>query len=240
MTDIACFIFARGGSRGLKNKNLLDFAGKPLIAWTIEQALDNARVKRVIVSTDSPEIAEISQFYGAEIPFLRPRELASDTSPELDSWKHALKFLIDTEGSVPELFLSLPCTAPLRLQDDIDRNIDCFTENNADIAISVSPSMRSPYFNMIQLSESGRVNLVIESNTKYGRRQDVPKTFDITTVAYSARPQFILDTDNLMSGKVFASIVDRDRAIDIDDAIDFDVAEFLFKKKSGKNDPKPL
>lgn len=234
MTDVACFIFARGGSRGLKNKNLLDFAGKPLIAWTIEQALENSRVKRVIVSTDSAEIAEISHFYGAEIPFRRPQELASDTSPELDSWKHALEFLIETEGSAPEIFLSLPCTAPLRIQDDIDRNIDCLSENKADIAISVTPSMRSPYFNMIELSDNGRANLVIESNTKYSRRQDVPQTFDITTVAYSARSQYILDTDDLMSGKVFASIVDRDRAIDIDDAIDFDVAEFLFKKKSGK------
>lgn len=234
MTEIACFIFARGGSRGLKNKNVLDFAGKPLIAWTIEQALENSRVKRVIVSTDSPEIAEISQFYGAEIPFLRPQELASDTSPELDSWKHALEFFKETEGSIPEIFLSLPCTAPLRIQDDIDRNLDCLTENKADIAISVSPSMRSPYFNMIQLSDSGQANLVIETNTKYARRQDVPQTFDITTVAYSARSQFILDTNNLLSGKVFANIVDRDRAIDIDDALDFDIAEFLFKKKSGK------
>ena len=234
MAEIGCFIFARGGSRGLKNKNLLDFAGKPLIAWTIEQALENSRVKRVIVSTDSPEIAEISQFYGAEIPFIRPPELASDTSPELDSWKHALEFLNETEGSIPEIFLSLPCTAPLRIQDDIDRNLDCLMKNNSDIAISVSPSMRSPYFNMIQLSESGQANLVIESDTKYSRRQDVPQTFDITTVAYSARSRFILDTNNIMSGKVFASLVDRNRAIDIDDALDFDVAEFLFKKKSGK------
>ncbi len=234
MTDITCFIFARGGSRGLKNKNLLDFAGKPLIAWTIEQALENSRAKRVIVSTDSTEIAEISQFYGAEIPFLRPKELASDTSPELDSWKHALEFLIQTEGSVPGIFLSLPCTSPLRIQDDIDRNIECLTQNKADIVISVSPSMRSPYFNMVQLGDSGQVNLVIESGKKYARRQDVPQTFDITTVAYSARSQFILNTDNLMSGKVFASIVDRERAIDIDDALDFEIAEFLFKKKNGK------
>jgi N-acylneuraminate cytidylyltransferase len=234
MAEIACFIFARGGSRGLKKKNLLDFAGKPLIAWTIGQALENSRVKRVIVSTDSPEIAEIAQFYGAEIPFMRPQELASDTSPELDSWKHALEFLEETEGSLPEIFLSLPCTSPLRTQEDIDRNLDCLTENKADIAISVSPSMRSPFFNMIQLSDRGQAHLVIESNTKYSRRQDVPQTFDITTVAYSARPRFIIDTDNLMSGKVFASIVDRNRAIDIDDAFDFEIAEFLFKKKSGK------
>ncbi len=234
MTNVTSFIFARGGSRGLRDKNLLEFAGKPLIAWTIEQALENSRIKRVIVSTDSPHIAEISQSYGAEIPFLRPGALASDNSPELDSWKHALNFLKETEGSVPEIFLSLPCTAPLRTQGDIDGNLDCLTENKADIAISASPSTRSPYFNMIQLSDSGRASIIIDSSTNYARRQDVPQTFDITTVAYSAKSQYILDTDNLMAGKVFASLVDRERAIDIDDALDFEIAEYLFKKRRGK------
>jgi len=234
MTEVTSFIFARGGSRGLRNKNTLDFAGKPLIAWTIEQALANPRIERVIVSTDSVEIANISRAYGAEVPFLRPADLASDTSPELHSWKHALNFLKDTEGIFPKIFLSLPCTAPLRIQVDIDRNLDCLFENNGDMAISVSPSMRSPYFNMVQLDHAGQASLAIKPETGYTRRQDVPETFDITTVAYSARSQFILETDNLMAGKVFASLVDRERAIDIDDQLDFEIAEFIFKKKNGE------
>ncbi|ASY11442.1 N-acylneuraminate cytidylyltransferase [Candidatus Planktophila dulcis] len=234
MTEVVSFIFARGGSRGLRDKNILDFAGKPLIAWTIEQALENPRIQRVIVSTDSPEIADISRAHGADVPFLRPAELASDTSSELLSWKHALNFLKDSEGTIPEIFLSLPCTAPLRQQDDINRNLDCLIENNGDIAISVSASLRSPYFNMVQLDGAGQASLVLRPEKEYVRRQDVPKTFDLTTVAYSSRSQYILQTDDLMAGKVFASIVDRDRAIDIDDALDFEVAEFLFKKKSGK------
>lgn len=234
MNEIIAFIFARGGSRGLRNKNILEFAGKPLIAWTIEQALLNPRIERVIVSTDSVEVSQIARAYGAEVPFQRPAELATDTSGELLSWKHALNFLKDTEGAIPKIFLSLPCTAPLRTQIDIDRNLNCLIENKGDLAISVCPSARSPYFNMVHLGSGGQASLAIKSERNISRRQDVPETFDITTVAYSSRAQYVLETDNLLSGKVFASLVDRERAIDIDDALDFEIAEFLFKK-NGSN-----
>lgn len=230
MNEVTAFVFARGGSRGLRNKNILDFAGKPLIAWTIEQALSNPRINRVIVSTDSMEISQISKMYGAEVPFQRPAGLASDTSEELASWKHALNFLQDTEGAIPEIFLSLPCTAPLRTQIDINRNLDCLIDNSGDLAISVCPSTRNPYFNMVQLDSSGRASLAIESEKNFSRRQDAPNIFDITTVAYSSRAQYVLETDNILSGRVFTSLVDRERAIDIDDALDFEFAEFLFKK----------
>lgn len=230
MNDVIAFIFARGGSRGLKNKNILNFAGKPLITWTIEQALLNPRIERVIVSTDSLEIAEISRSNGAEVPFIRPSELASDTSPELHSWQHALNFLKENEGGIPELFLSLPCTAPLRNQIDINQNMDCLIRNKGDLAISVSRSARSPFFNMIQMDIEGNARLAITPEKDYSRRQDVPEMFDITTVAYSSRSQYVLETDNLMRGNVFATLVDRERAIDIDDELDFQVAEFLFRK----------
>jgi CMP-N-acetylneuraminic acid synthetase len=231
---VPAFIFARGGSRGLPNKNILDFAGKPLISWTIKQAMENPRIDRVIVSTDSPEILEISKYYGAEVPFLRPAELASDTSPEILSWKHALNFLNQTEGEIPKLFLSLPCTSPLRAQSDIDNNLDCLLEKQGDIAISVCPSQRSPYFNMVRLDGNNQATLVAKSEENFFRRQDVPKTYDITTVVYSARSLYVLGTNDLMGGKVFASVVDRNRAIDIDDQLDFEIAEYLFQKKNGE------
>ena len=233
MSDVFSFIFARGGSQGLKNKNILNFAGKPLIAWTIEQALGNSKINRVIVSTDSPEIAHISKSYGAEVPFLRPDELASNTSSEIDSWKHALNFLKDSEGYMPNIFISLPCTSPLRSQDDIDRNLDCLIKNNADLAISVSPSSKNPYFNIVRMSDDGQASLFAESECGYSRRQDAPVTFDITTVAYSSKPEYILNTDNLMSGRVFASVVDKERSIDIDTLLDFRMAELLYLEKNG-------
>jgi CMP-N-acetylneuraminic acid synthetase len=233
MNDVGAFIFARGGSKGLKNKNTLNFAGKPLIAWTIEQALAHSGINRVVVSTDSTEIADISKAYGAEVPFIRPLELATDTSPELLSWKHALNFLLEAEGKVPEIFVSLPCTAPLRSHEDITINLQCLVEKGADLALTVTPSQRSPFFNMVHLQSDGRASLVMESGTNYTRRQDTPRTYDVTTVAYSGKSSYILETSELFSGKVYASIVDQERAIDIDNSFDFEFAEYLFKK-SGK------
>jgi len=234
MTEVASFIFARGGSRELRNKNILNFAGEPLIAWTIKQALANARIKRVIVSTDSTEIAEISKSFGAEVPFLRPPELATDTSSEILSWKHALNYLNKTEGRVPEIFVSLPCTAPLRSQEDITRNLECLFESGGDLVLSVTPSQRSPYFNMVHLQPDGLASLVIDSGGSYTRRQEVPLTYDVTTVAYSAKSSYILETTSLLSGRVYASIVDQERAIDIDNLLDFQFAEYLFKKSGGQ------
>ena len=233
MKDVVSFIFARGGSKGLKNKNLLSFAGKPLIAWTIEQALGHPEINRVLVSTDSTEIAEISKSFGAEVPFLRPPELATDSSSELLSWKHALRFLQKAEGKVPEIFISLPCTAPLRSQDDITRNLELLVESGGDLVLTVTQSQRSPYFNMVQLQSDNRTSLLFENGSTYTRRQDAPRTYDMTTVAYSGKSRYILETNDLLSGKIYASVVDQERAIDIDNSFDFEIAEYLFKK-SGK------
>ena len=111
---IIAFIFARGGSKGLPNKNIKILNGKPLIAWSIEHAKKINRIDRVIVSTDSEEIAKIAREFGAEVPFMRPLELATDESPEWLSWQHGLKHLKSIDGCLPDLMLSIPATAPLR------------------------------------------------------------------------------------------------------------------------------
>jgi N-acylneuraminate cytidylyltransferase len=227
--NVTAFIFARSGSKGVVNKNIREFAGKPLIAWSIEQALSSKRIDRVIVSTDSSEIAEISLRYGAEVPFLRPAELAADDSPELLAWKHALTFLEKKEGRIPEIFLSLPCTSPLRSHEDVEANLDCLISNKADLAICVSSSKRSPFFNLIKLSAGGEVER-FQTDINYTRRQDVPQTFDVTTIAYSGYSKYILETSELFSGRIFASLINEERAIDIDSELDFQLAEFLFKK----------
>jgi N-acylneuraminate cytidylyltransferase len=148
MSNVA-FIFARGGSKGLPNKNVLDFFGKPLIAWSIEQALAVKRIDRLIVSTDSQQIAKIARNYGAEVPFIRPAELATDMSSEILSWKHGLNYLKETTGEYPEVFLSIPSTAPLRLSSDIDLCLDEFLSSNPDIVVTVTDSHRNPYFNIL-------------------------------------------------------------------------------------------
>jgi CMP-N-acetylneuraminic acid synthetase len=230
MTTIA-FIFARGGSKGLPGKNIRLLAGKPLIAWSIEHALAIKRIERVIVSTDSREIAAVASDYGAEVPFIRPAELARDDSSEWLAWRHALTFLQESEGTLPEAMLSVPTTSPLRLPIDLENCLDEFSKGDADMVITVSNAHRNPWFNMVKKSSDGLVRLVIEPASGILRRQDAPAVFDMTTVAYVARPQFVMQHMGTFSGRVRAVKVPLERAIDIDTLFDFELAEFLINRR---------
>jgi N-acylneuraminate cytidylyltransferase len=231
MKDITAFIFARGGSKGLPGKNIRPFAGKPLIAWAIEQALAVPAIKRVIVSTDSQEIADKAKSFGAQVPFLRPNHLANDTAPEIDAWRHALTYLRDSEGKLPEVFVSVPTTAPLRLPEDIEACLDVYRKKGSDLVLTVSPAHRNPWFNMVSLQADETVALVNNPNGTITRRQDAPVVFDVSTVVYVANPDFLLKGGSLFSGRVHASKVPVERAIDIDTLHDFEIAEFLMEKR---------
>ena len=229
--SIVAFIFARGGSKGLPNKNIRILNGKPLIAWSIEHAKAVNRIDRVIVSTDSEEIAEIAREYGAEVPFIRPVNLATDESPEWLSWQHGLKYLKSSDGCLPDLMLSVPTTAPLRDVEDINKVIDEYQGNKTDVVITVTESYRSPFFNIVKNRPDGYVDLFISSEKDLSRRQDCPKTFDITTVAYAAKPSFVLEKKNMFEGRVRQVVLPKERSIDIDTLLDFELAEYIFKKK---------
>jgi N-acylneuraminate cytidylyltransferase len=202
---------------------------KPLIAYSIETALSSDLIDRVIVSTDDDEIAEISIKYGAEVPFIRPKELALDNTPEWLAWRHAISFL-DLKNK-NDIFISIPPTSPMRSVEDIEKCITLLTDSDADIVITVRPATRNPYFNMVTVNPGGYIALAINSDRPINRRQDAPPMFDITTVAYAARPNFILSSDSIFDGKVKAIMVPEERAIDIDSALDFEFAEFLMSKR---------
>jgi N-acylneuraminate cytidylyltransferase len=185
------------------------------------------RVDRVIVSTDSAEIAAVARQFGAETPFIRPAELASDESPEWLSWRHALSYLRDTEVSMPAVMLSVPATAPLRKPSDIENCLDEYEKGGADAVITVTAAHRSPYFNMVRMDADGSVGPVIPPVAPIARRQDVPVVYDMATVAYVIRPEFVFSGDGIFQGRVRAVEVPKERAIDIDTMFDFQVAEFL-------------
>jgi CMP-N-acetylneuraminic acid synthetase len=229
--NVFAFIFARGGSKGLPGKNIRLLGGKPLIAWSIEQALAVSRISRVIVSTDSEEIAAVARQHGAEVPFIRPAELALDDSPEWLAWRHALTFLQDTEGVLPDAMLSVPTTAPLRQAIDLENCLDEFAKGDSDTVITVSDAHRNPWFNMVKQNSDGSVGLVMGTVTGITRRQDAPAVFDMATVAYVARPQFVLQQMGTFSGRVRAVMVPVERAIDIDTLFDFELAEFLLTRR---------
>lgn len=225
------FIFARGGSKGLPGKNILPLAGKPLIAWSIEQALAVKRIDQVIVSTDSPEIAAVALKYGAKVPFMRPAEFAQDDSPEWLAWRHAVNYFQVTTGALPEVMISVPATAPLRLPIDIENCLDIYEEGEADVVITVANAHRNPYFNMVTKNTDNTVRLVIPPSSYITRRQDVPAVYDITTVCYVVNPEFILKRNSIFEGRVKSTLVPINRSIDIDTPYDFEMAEFLMKQR---------
>jgi N-acylneuraminate cytidylyltransferase len=228
--NIVALICARGGSKGLPGKNIRPLAGKPLIAWAIEQAKSVEQISRVIVSTDSEEIAKVARQFGAEVPFIRPADLAQDNSPEREVWRHALQYLKKSEGKFPDILVVVPATAPLRKTEDIKKCISEFQKGDADTIITVTDSHRSPYFNMVKNRPDGQVEIVIPAKSgMVARRQDVPEVFDVTTVAYVSSPEFIMRTNNIFEGRVRSVHVPPQRAIDIDTLMDFKIAECLIQ-----------
>lgn len=229
---IVGFIFARGGSKGVPRKNIRLLAGKPLIAYAIETAFQSEFIDRIVVSTDDQEIAQVARDYGAEVPFLRPKELAQDNSPEWLAWRHAIHVLneIDT-GKQLDVFVSIPTTAPLRAVEDVDNTIKIFLESDADIVITIKKAGRHPSFNMVTLDEKNYAKLVLPLDKGITRRQDAPLVYDITTVAYVGNPKFIMESNNIFKGKVKAAIIPEERGLDIDTELDFQFAEFLMSKR---------
>jgi N,N'-diacetyl-8-epilegionaminate cytidylyltransferase len=227
--NIAC-IFARGGSKGVPRKNIRMLMGKPLIAYSIEAALSSDLIDRVIVSTDDSEIADISRKFGAEVPFMRPKELALDDTPEWLAWRHAI-IALDLRNE-NDIFISIPPTSPMRSVEDIDKCINLLLNSDADIVITIKTAARNPYFNMVTINSEGYIELSSKSNRPIYRRQDAPPVFDITTVAYAVRPEFILSSNSIFDGRVKAVVVPEERAIDIDTTLDFEFAEFLISKKN--------
>ena len=223
------FIFARGGSKGVKKKNIRQMAGKPLIAYAIETAKQSKLIDRVIVSTEDEKIAEIALEFGAEVPFMRPRELAQDDSPEIHAWRHAILMLKEQDKSRElDVFVSLPPTAPLRAVEDVDNCIRCFLENEVDVVITVKKTNRHPSFNMVFLDKDKRPKLVLPSDKYMTHRQSIDPVYDVTTVAYVARPEFVLNaTSSVYEGNLKAVLIPEERAIDIDSELDFQFAEYL-------------
>lgn len=227
------FIFARGGSKGLPGKNIRNLGGKPLIAWSIDMALSVKRIERVIVSTDSEDIAIIARKFGAEVPFIRPAELAGDESPEWLAWRHGLNYLKESCGKWPEVMVSVPTTSPLRIDGDIENCLDEYEKGDADIVITVTDAHRSPYFNMVKAKVDGTVELVNSLSKTFTQRQQVPEVYDVTTVCYVANPSFVMSHESIFEGRVRAVHVPIERAIDIDTIFDFQVAEALLSNRKG-------
>lgn len=224
-------ICARGGSKGVPGKNIRLLAGKPLIGWSIHVARQIERISRIIVSTDSAQIAQVAKAQGAEVPFMRPEALAQDNSPEWLVWRHAVEYLQETEGEPFDGLVSIPTTAPLRACEDVINCLDEFEKGEADIVITMTKAHRNPYFNMVTVDENKNAALVIPPANNVFRRQDAPSVFDMTTVTYVARPSFVQQHNGIFEGCVRSVYVPPERSLDIDTELDFKMAEFLIAER---------
>lgn len=235
---ISAFIFARGGSKGVPGKNIKEMVGKPLLAYSIDVAKKIEIVDKIYVSTEDSSIASVAREYGASV-IPRPQNLAQDNTPEWMAWRHALQW-IEKKGDYCDIFLSLPTTSPLRIKEDV---IECLNslDNKTDIVVGITKSTHSPWFNIVHKNNNGYIEIVMKNKNHYTRRQETPSTYNITTVAYVCKPEFIKKSTGIFNGRVKGVNIPPERALDIDTELDFQVAEFLMSKtlnlkKAKKND----
>jgi CMP-N,N'-diacetyllegionaminic acid synthase len=225
---IVCIIPARGGSKGLPGKNIKKLAGKPLIAYTIEHAQSSRYIDRVIVSTDDAAIAQVARESGAEVPFIRPDYLAGDAVGTIDVLLHAIDW-VEKEGYSFDVLVQLLVTTPLRVSGDIDACIELLYKENGDNVFSVAEAHRNPYFNMVEISSEGKVKLVKEGN--FMSRQEAPPVYDMNASIYVWHKEVLKQQKGLFLSNTRIYKMPRERSVDIDDALDFRIAEMLLSDR---------
>ncbi len=226
-------VCSRGGSKGVPNKNVRLLDGKPLIVHTLEQIGRWGRATDVVVSTDSDEIARVARDYGAQVPFLRPAELAADEAPKIPAIRHAL---IESERifrRTYEAVVDLDATAPIRGSDDLENCYRLFAEKRPLTLFSVVEAHKNPYFNMVEKDASGYARLCKTPPKGVHRRQDSPKVYDMNASIYFYQRDYLLDEANRgpISEKSLIYVMDPLSAFDIDREIDFKFVEFLVREK---------
>ena len=234
MPKILCTICARGGSKGVKNKNIKPINNKPLIAYTIEQAKQSKLFEHIVISTDSDDIANISKEYGAEVFFKRSDKMASDTAGKLDVIKDAFMRSEKYYNTKFDYLIDLDATAPLRIVDDIIESFKQFLDNNNDNLITAMPSRRSPYFNLVEQNKDGKVYLSKTLDNSIVRRQDAPKSYDMNASIYIWKRDTILNENKLFLDNTGLYVMPESRSIDIDTELDYKFVEFLMKEDNAK------
>ena len=232
---ILCVISARGGSKGLPGKNIREINGKPLIAWSIEQALSVPEISKVAVSSDSEEIMTIAKNYGADVPFVRPKELSGSSVGKFDVWKHALNNCEKIYKENYDVYLDLDCTNPLRDSSDISKAIEMFKdeyEDGIDAVFSVCEARKNPYFNLVEEDNDGSLKMSKSKDNYIIRRQDAPKVFEHVASIYVLSSKYIKNATHLLDGHTKGYDIGQSKSYDIDSNHDFDIVEFLMKKKN--------
>ncbi len=222
--QIKVLICARSGSKGIKNKNIVKLNKKPLIQYTIEAAKKVKEISDIYISTDSKKIKNISEKLGAKVPFLRPKKLSGDKTPEWNVWRHFIK---NQKLNNNQVLLVLPVTSPFRDHNDIKKCIRMYKSNRFDIIIGITESKKNPYFNMVEF-KNNNLNLV-KKIKKISRRQDAPKVYDITTFFFMTSCEYINKNSHIFDGKVGSVVLPNERSVDLDTIQDLKFAKYMLK-----------
>lgn len=226
---VLAVIPARGGSKGLPGKNIKPLNDKPLIAWSIESANASKLINKTIVSTDDSKIIDVAKKFGANIPFVRPEELSSDTATTKDVLIHALNELNNLDETYDYLVLLQP-TTPFRKAGDIDKMIQIAQQSNSDMVVSVKETSSNPYYVLFEEDENGFLQKSKPSS--FTRRQDCPTVYEYNGSIYVIKVSALMAKDSLSFDKTIKYLMDEFHSVDIDSQFDLDFAEFLLSKNN--------
>lgn len=227
---IICTVCARGGSVGLPRKNIRMLHGKPLIGWTIEQAVAAPSIEAVFVSTDDGEIAQIAQSFGAIVPYRRPSELAGPAAPKVPVIQDLVRE-VELSGTVVTKVVDLDPTSPLRSIDDIESAI-ALLNDETDAVISGYPADKNPYFNMVERKPGGNIDLVM-AGSGVTSRQFAPAVYSMNASIYVWHRSTL--NAGLWEGRTQLYEMPRERSIDIDSELDFAIVEMLLARRIGQS-----
>jgi len=236
---IICVISARGGSKGLRNKNIKKLLNKPLIVWSIEQAKKTKEIDRIVVCTDSKKIQSIAIKAGAEVPFLRPKNLSTSKVGKFKVFKYALNAYEKFYKENYEIYLDLDCTNPLRSPKDISNCISLFRKAHKKRKIgavfTICEARKNPYFNLLEKKNDGSLKISKKCQSNIVRRQDAPKVFEHVASIYAIDPNYIKKVNYLLDGYTEGYNIGQNKSLDIDSEFDYQLIEFLLKKIKSKN-----
>lgn len=224
---VIALIPARGGSKGIKNKNIVDLCGKPLIAYTIEATKNSEYIDDIILTTDSEKIAEIGRIYGVEVPFIRPSEFATDTSRTIDAVLHSIRFL-ESIGRFYDTLVLLQPTEPLRTSKDIDEALEKYVESGYNSIVSVSEVSDHPFL-IRKISKNDELIHLLEQNSTV-RRQDMPIYYRINGCIYINEISEINCNTSFNDNKC-PFVMQTNHSVDIDEEVDLVIAEYYIRKR---------
>ncbi len=225
-------ICARGGSKGIKGKNLRMLAGKPLLSHTIEQARASGVFDWIAVSSDSADILAAGTAAGADFAIERPAEMANDTAPKVPAIRHCAAEVEKRTGVALDTIVDLDATAPLRSLDDIWGAVAKLEASDADNLLTGMPARRSPYFNLVEEQSDGRIELAKKPAQPIARRQDAPRCFDLNASVFVwKRATLFSENDYVLGDNTILFEMPEERSIDIDSETDFAFVEFIMNRK---------